>query len=89
MVDNISLLKTQLLAEIEALGQQALFPSKESIIDEIVRQLESINPISSPLHPHYVPQLLGDWQLVYASNGTVVTRQFSFSHNNWAGITIK
>ncbi|MBE9052788.1 hypothetical protein IQ243_20640 [Nostocales cyanobacterium LEGE 11386] len=67
-------LKTELLQRVEVLGlQQALFPSTEESIDEIVRQLESINPTEHPLSPQHLPSLLGEWQLVYASRGTVVT----------------
>ncbi len=71
-------LKTELLQRVEALGlQQALFPSDGEPIDEIVQQLENINPIPNPLHPDHLPSLLGNWQLVYASKGTVVTRQLA------------
>ena len=41
-------LKTELLQHLEALGQQALFPSEQEPIDQIVQQLESINPIERP-----------------------------------------
>ncbi len=71
-------LKTELLQRVEALGlQKALFPSDGEPIDEIVQQLEDINPIPHPLHPDHLPSLLGHWQLVYASKGTVVTRQLA------------
>jgi len=83
-------LKTELLQRVEALGlQQALFPSEGAPIDEMVQQLESINPISRPLHPDYLPCLLGNWQLVYASKGTVVTRQIASIPDLGAPITIK
>ncbi|WP_347239578.1 PAP/fibrillin family protein [Microcoleus sp. FACHB-68] len=71
-------LKTGLLQRVKALGlQQALFPSDGGEIDEMVRQLESINPIARPLQPASLPSLLGNWQLVYASKGTVVTRRLA------------
>ncbi|MBD1804537.1 PAP fibrillin [Microcoleus sp. FACHB-SPT15] len=83
-------LKTELLQRVEALGlQQALFPSDGEQIDEIVQQLESINPIPHPLHPDHLPSLLGNWQLVYASKGTVVTRQVASIPDFGATITIK
>jgi hypothetical protein len=70
--------KTELLQRVEALGlPQALFPSQGEPIDEIVQQLERLNPIPNPLHPDSLPSLLGNWQLVYASRGTVVTRQLA------------
>lgn len=83
-------LKTELLQRVEAIGlQQALFPSDGGPIDEIVQQLESINPIPRPLHPDYLPYLLGNWQLVYASKGTVVTRQVASIPDFGGTITIK
>ncbi|MBD1908054.1 PAP fibrillin [Trichocoleus sp. FACHB-6] len=83
-------LKTELLQRVEALGlQQALFPSDGEPIDEIVRRLESINPIPQPLHSDHLPSLLGNWQLVYASRGTVVTRQLASIPDFGGGIKIK
>lgn len=67
-------LKTELLQQIEVLGQkQSLFPSQNKPIDKIVQQLEDINPISYPLYGDRLLTLVGDWQLIYASRGTVVT----------------
>jgi hypothetical protein len=83
-------LKTELLQRVEALGlQQALFPSNGEPIDEIVRQLESLNPISRALHPDHLSSLLGSWQLVYASKGTVVTRQLASIPDFGGTINIK
>lgn len=84
-------LKTELWQRVETLGlQQALFPSEGGEpIDEIVQQLESINPIPRPLHPDYLPSLLGNWQLVYASRGTVVTRQLASIPDFGGAIKIK
>jgi len=83
-------LKTELLQRVEALGlQQALFPSNGEPIDEIVQQLESINPIPQPLNPDHLPSLLGNWQLVYASKGTVVTRQLASIPDFGGTINIK
>jgi hypothetical protein len=83
-------LKTELLQRVEALGlQQALFPSNGEPIDEIVRQLESINPIPQPLNPDHLSSLLGNWQLVYASKGTVVTRQLASIPDFGGTINIK
>lgn len=71
-------LKTELWREVEALGpERCLFPSSGAPIDEIVQQLESNNPITRPLSANHLPSLLGNWQLIYASRGTVVTRSFA------------
>ncbi|MCU0543007.1 MAG: PAP/fibrillin family protein [Oscillatoriaceae cyanobacterium Prado104] len=85
-----STLKIELLQRVEALGaNQALFPSPKRSIDLIVEQLENINPIPRPLSCDRLPDLLGDWQLIYASNGTAVTRTFALIPNIEAGIQIK
>jgi len=69
-------LKTELLLRIDKLGlQQSLFPTSDELIDQLIQQLEGISPIPQPLQPNYLPSLLGNWQLVYASGGTIVTRQ--------------
>lgn len=71
-------LKAQLLSQIEALGRQnALFPAEGTAIDHLIEQLEHYNPTLHPLHPDAQPQLLGHWQLIYASRGTVVTRRLT------------
>ena len=68
-------LKTKLFSQIEATSKErSLLPFSETSIDETIRQLESINSISQPLSSNNSHLLIGDWQLVYASNGTVVTR---------------
>ena len=85
-----STLKTELFRRVDALEpQQALFPSQEESIDGLVQQLERINPIPQPLQPNHLPTLLGDWQLVYASRGTVVTRQLASIPDFLAAIKIK
>lgn len=71
-------LKTELWRQVEALGsERCLFPSQGEPIDEIVQQLEDINPIPHPLNASHLPSLFGNWQLIYASRGTVVTRSFA------------
>lgn len=71
-------LKTELLLRIDKLGlQQSLFPTSDELIDQLIQQLEGISPIPQPLQPNYLPSLLGNWQLVYASGGTIVTRQIA------------
>ena len=76
-------LKTKLLQQIESLDdQQAIFPSSNESIDELVQCLEKITPIPQPLQPNYLSYLVGEWQLVYASRGTVVTRKVA-SISNW------
>lgn len=83
-------LKTELLSRIEKLGlQQSLFPTSDELIDKLVQQLESISPILQPLQPNYLPSLLGNWQLIYASQGTIVTRQIASIPDFWGAIKIK
>lgn len=74
---------TKLRQQIEALNsQQALFPDPNPSINEIIQSLEKITPISQPLQPDYLPYLVGEWDLIYASQGTVVTRQVA-SISTW------
>ena len=83
--------KTELFRQIEILGKErSLLPFSEATIDETIRQLESINPIPQPLLPDNFPDLIGDWQLVYASNGTVITRPIAeFTSFLGSGIKVK
>ncbi|MBD2098598.1 PAP fibrillin [Trichocoleus sp. FACHB-591] len=68
-------LKQDLLNRTTTLGQQALLPTEKSELDGIVQQLEALNPTPLPLTPENRSLLLGDWKLLYASNGTVITRR--------------
>jgi len=68
-------LKHDLRQRATALGQQALLPAEKRDLDAIVNQLESLNPTPCPLALAHRSLLLGDWNLIYASHGTVVTRQ--------------
>jgi hypothetical protein len=70
---------------VEALGQQSLLALEGGAINKIVQRLEELNPIPSPLHSDRRSALLGDWELVYASRGTVVTPSLT----GWTGVTIK
>lgn len=80
-------LKAEVLEQIRAFTpQQALFPSENESINQLVQQLELINPIPHPLSTENLSCLLGNWQLIYASRGTVVTRRIN---NIWEAITIK
>lgn len=90
-VTTQSAFKTKLFSQIEALGRErSLLPFSDATIDENIRQLENVNPISQPLHPDNFISLLGDWQLVYASNGTVVTRSIAeFTNTFDAAIAVK
>lgn len=82
-------LKTKLFSQIEILGkEQSLLPFSDTSIDETIRQLEDTNPISQPLLPDNLSSLVGDWQLIYASNGTVVTRPIA-EITNFLGSGIK
>ena len=68
-------LKTKLWAQITVIGREkALFPAAEAHIDETIQDLETVNPTQQPLDNAQSELLPGDWELVYASNGTVVTR---------------
>ncbi|MEB3289930.1 MAG: PAP/fibrillin family protein [Leptolyngbya sp.] len=69
-------LKADLLERIGALDRaEALLPSSHPTIDPLIHDLEAITPIPQPLHPDHWPTLLGIWDLIYASQGTVVTRR--------------
>jgi len=84
------ILKTEFFRKVEALGPvQALFPSQDESVDEIVRQLEAINPIPQPLQNSHLPSLYGQWQLVYASSGTVLTRWLTSIPAYQEGVKIK
>ena len=81
--------KTELAQRLEALpSQQAIFPQSEPDIDKIIQQLEAFNPNPQPLNFENQALLSGNWQLIYASNGTVVTRQFA-EIPSWMEIKIK
>ena len=68
-------LKTKLFSQIEILGkEQSLLPFSNTSIDETIKNLEKTNPISQPLKFDHLSSLVGEWQLAYASNGTVITR---------------
>ncbi|MBF2067143.1 MAG: PAP fibrillin [Calothrix sp. C42_A2020_038] len=70
-------IKHELLQRIEALEfKQRLFPV-DSGLDALVQSLEDINPTDKPLSQDYHNLLLGSWDLIYASRGTVVTRSFA------------
>ncbi|AFY54534.1 PAP_fibrillin [Rivularia sp. PCC 7116] len=82
-------LKTQLIQQVEALPfQQAIFPQSEPDIDRIIQNLEEINLTPHPLNFENQALISGSWQLIYASNGTVVTRQVA-TIPDWTGIKIK
>jgi hypothetical protein len=52
-------------------------PNQHPAIDQLIYQLEDLNPIQQPLKAANLPVLVGNWALVYASRGTVVTRRVS------------
>lgn len=69
-------LKTQLLQQVQALEpEQAILPAPDPTVDQLIRDLEGLTPITHPLREANWPTLLGTWELVYASQGTVVTRR--------------
>ena len=68
-------LKNKLFSQIEVLGKEkSLLPFSTSSIDITIAEMENVNPIWQPLKPDKLFVLVGEWQLIYASNGTVVTR---------------
>ncbi len=82
-------LKTKLIRRLAALSlQQAIFPQPEPAIDKIIGELEELNPIPQPLNLDNQTLISGSWQLIYASNGTVVTRQVA-TIPDWTGFKIK
>ncbi|MGB3637588.1 MAG: PAP/fibrillin family protein [Rivularia sp. (in: cyanobacteria)] len=86
---NRQSLKTQLMQRVEVLSsQQAIFPQPEPAIDKTIGELEEINPNPQPLNLNNQALISGNWQLIYASNGTVVTRQVA-TIPDWTGIKIK
>ncbi|MEA5447823.1 PAP/fibrillin family protein [Leptolyngbya sp. CCNP1308] len=71
-------LKIQLFQQIDRLEpEEAILPAEHPTIDQIICELETLNPIDQPLRPEHWPLLLGSWALVYASRGTVVTRRIN------------
>lgn len=69
-------LKNELLEQIGHLDPaEALLPSSHPDIDQLIHDLEALTPIAQPLRPDHWPTLLGTWDLIYASQGTVVTRR--------------
>lgn len=93
-LDNCDALKSQLLDQIQGLTRsQALFPTQtESTrsIDALIQTLERVNPNPNSMQAAALPLLLGDWQLIYASRGTVVTRKLADSTPAWlSGIELQ
>lgn len=77
--------KKELKLLLDRLGfPAAILPGSEQAkgdVDRLLDRLERLNPHPTPLRqaatgglPQASPLLLGDWELIYASNGTVVTR---------------
>lgn len=83
-------IKTKLLASIAALDpQQALLPSESDSLTPLIEKLEVCTPISYPLSPERHSALLGEWVLIYASRGTVVTRRLPLVPSFLGGITLE
>lgn len=77
-------LKAQLRRSVTDLGPQiALLPAAEpSLKEPINQQIQALiaqNPTPNPLESANISQLLGTWELIYASQGTVVTRRLGQS----------
>lgn len=83
-------LKNELRQRISELGlQQSIFPSADETCDRLVQQLENINPCDRPLSIDHLSTLAGDWELIYASRGTVVTRRLVSLKGIGARVKIK
>ncbi|HEY9879076.1 MAG TPA: PAP/fibrillin family protein [Leptolyngbyaceae cyanobacterium] len=83
-------IKAKLLASIAALDpQQALLPSDSDSLTPLIEQLEACTPTPRPLSPEHRQTLLGEWVLIYASRGTVVTRRLPSVPNLFGGITLE
>lgn len=77
-LSSLNNLKTKLLQRLQELSlEQALFPNEDNVLSDLVIQLEQLNPTPHPLQGESLPSLLGNWQLIYASRGTVVTRNLA------------
>ncbi|MGA1262690.1 MAG: PAP/fibrillin family protein [Prochlorothrix sp.] len=77
-------LKAQLRRSVTDLGTQiALLPAAEPSLKEPINQqvqaLTAQNPTPNPLESANIAQLIGTWELIYASQGTVVTRRLGQS----------
>ena len=67
--ENRLFLKRELIRLIKNLTlQQAISTQREPRIDEIIRQLEEINPNPQPFTFENLPKLVGDWQMMYSTN---------------------
>jgi hypothetical protein len=78
IISSRSKLKSTLIKHIQFLDPvDALLPSQHPDIDQLIHNLEDLTPIQQPLSEPHLSTLLGNWKLVYASQGTVVTRQVS------------
>lgn len=83
-------IKAQLLAEIEALDQQqALLPNHRATLEPLMVQLEALSPMVAPLAVERRQTLLGSWQLIYASRGTVVTRRLTSLVPSFVSFTLE
>jgi len=70
-------LKTELIRLIDNLTlRQTLSAQREPRIDEIIQQLEEINPNPQPLLLENLPKLIGDWQVVYSTNQNYTPLEF-------------
>ncbi|MDX2099065.1 MAG: PAP/fibrillin family protein [Leptolyngbyaceae cyanobacterium bins.59] len=84
-------LKAELLQRLQELSlEQALFPNVDNGLSDLVIQLEQVNPTPFPLQVQFLPNLLGNWELIYASRGTVVTRNLdSLTQPFFSGIRLQ
>lgn len=87
--ENRLFLKTELIRLIDGLTlRQALSTQREPRIDEIIRQLEEVNPNPQSILLENQSRLVGDWQVVYSTNRNYTPVGVEIS--NWAtGIDIR
>ena len=83
-------LKAELLSSIAALDpQQALLPAQGASLAPLIEQLEACTPVSNPLSSENGPALSGEWALIYATRGTVVTRRLPAQSNPFGSVTVE
>ena len=68
-------IKDRLFEQISSIGKEsALLPFANVEIDRTIEELENSSAVAKALEVNQRDILLGEWELMYASNGTVVTR---------------
>jgi len=72
----VSELKTKLIKKTQLLGKElSLLPYEDKASEDLILELEENNPNELPFQSNTIDLLLGYWELIYASRGTVITSQ--------------